>query len=105
VADHCRAVETVLEKGAPGEVYNIGGNNEKHNIDIVKLILAELNKPESLITFVKDRLGHDRRYAIDASKIKHDLGWSPSVDFETGICMAIKWYLSNENWWKKLLSA
>jgi dTDP-glucose 4,6-dehydratase len=105
VTDHCRAVETVLEKGAPGEVYNIGGNNEKRNIDIVKLILAELGKPESLITYVKDRLGHDRRYAIDATKIKRELGWSPSVDFETGIRIAIKWYLSNEGWWKKLLPA
>jgi len=103
VRDHCRAIETVLEKGAPGEAYNIGGNNEWRNIDIVKLILAELKKPESLITYVEDRLGHDRRYAIDASKIKRELGWSPSVDFETGIRGAIEWYLSNESWWKKLL--
>jgi len=103
VQDHCQAVETVLNKGVPGEVYNIGGNNEKRNIDIVKLILSELGKPESLITFVQDRLGHDRRYAIDASKIKNELGWEPSVNFEDGIRDAIKWYLSNESWWKKLL--
>jgi dTDP-glucose 4,6-dehydratase len=103
VGDHCRAIETVLEKGAPGAVYNIGGNNEKRNIDIVRLILAELGKPESLIKYVEDRLGHDRRYAIDASKIRRELGWSPSVDFETGIRGAIGWYLSNEGWWKKLL--
>ncbi|MDR2577780.1 MAG: dTDP-glucose 4,6-dehydratase [Chitinispirillales bacterium] len=102
VHDHCQAIETVLDKGAPGEVYNIGGNNEWHNIDIVKLILAELKKPESLITFVEDRLGHDRRYAIDASKIKNELGWSPSVDFETGIRETIRWYLANRGWWEKL---
>ena len=102
VRDHCQAVETVLNKGKPGEVYNIGGNNEWHNIDIVKLILAELGKPESLIKFVEDRLGHDRRYAIDASKIKRELGWEPSVNFETGIRETIKWYLSNKDWWEKL---
>jgi dTDP-glucose 4,6-dehydratase len=103
VQDHCQAIETVLDKGVPGEVYNIGGNNEKRNVDIVRLILAELGKPESLIKFVPDRLGHDRRYAIDASKIKRELGWEPSVDFETGIRGAIKWYLANEGWWKKLV--
>jgi dTDP-glucose 4,6-dehydratase len=82
VKDHCSAIATVLHKGTPGRVYNIGGNNEWHNIDIVKHILAELGKPESLITYVKDRRGHDRRYAIDASFIKSELGWSPSVTFE-----------------------
>lgn len=102
VCDHCRAIEIVLEKGKPGEVYNIGGNNEWHNIDIVKLILAELGKPETLITYVKDRLGHDRRYAIDASKIKRTLGWEPSVTFETGIRDTIKWYLGNKVWWERL---
>jgi dTDP-glucose 4,6-dehydratase len=103
VVDHCSAIETVLRKGTPGKVYNIGGNNEWHNIDIVKLILAEIGKPESLITFVKDRLGHDRRYAIDASYIKRELGWSPSVTFEQGIRKTIRWYLDNKSWWEKLL--
>jgi dTDP-glucose 4,6-dehydratase len=102
VRDHCQAIEVILDKGIPGEVYNIGGNNEKYNIDIVKLILAELKKPESLIAFVEDRLGHDRRYAIDASKMKNELGWSPSVDFETGIRETIRWYLANREWWEKL---
>jgi dTDP-glucose 4,6-dehydratase len=101
VRDHCEALETVLEKGAPGQVYNIGGNNEKRNIDIVRLILKELGKPESLITFVPDRLGHDRRYAIDASKIRRELGWEPAAEFETHIRDTIRWYLSNERWWKK----
>jgi len=104
VCDHCSAVETVLFKGTLGEVYNIGGNNEKYNIDIVKIILAELGKPESLITYVKDRLGHDRRYAIDSSKIQRELGWSPSVVFENGIRDTIKWYLENKEWWTKILS-
>jgi len=104
VCDHCSAVETVLFKGALGEVYNIGGNNEKYNIDIVKIILAELGKPESLITYVKDRLGHDRRYAIDSSKIQRTLGWSPSVVFENGIRDTIKWYLENKEWRTKILS-
>ncbi|MDR3011631.1 MAG: dTDP-glucose 4,6-dehydratase [Chitinispirillales bacterium] len=105
VNDHCLAIEAILNKGVPGEVYNIGGNNEKRNIDIVKLILAELGKPETLITFVEDRLGHDRRYAIDAAKIKNELGWEPSVNFETGIRETIKWYLSNRDWWEKLITA
>lgn len=103
VNDHCAAIKLVLEKGTPGKVYNIGGNNEWHNIDIVKLICAELGKPESLITYVKDRLGHDRRYAIDASFIKSELGWSPSVTFEQGIKKTIQWYLDNQQWWKAIL--
>jgi dTDP-glucose 4,6-dehydratase len=103
VKDHCSAIATVLHKGTPGKVYNIGGNNEWHNIDIVKHILAELGKPESLITYVKDRLGHDRRYAIDASYIKKELGWSPSVTFEQGIKQTIQWYLDNRWWWESLL--
>ena len=105
VTDHCRAVETVLAKGKPGQVYNIGGSNEWHNIDIVKLILKELGKPESLITFVQDRLGHDRRYAIDAGKIRRELGWKPEVKFDDGIRMTIKWYLENKVWWEKLLNS
>jgi len=103
VNDHCAAIKLVLEKGTPGRVYNIGGNNEWHNIDIVKLICAELGKPQSLITFVKDRLGHDRRYAIDASFIKSELGWSPSVNFEQGIKKTIQWYLDNQWWWTAIL--
>jgi dTDP-glucose 4,6-dehydratase len=103
VADHCRAIETVLAKGKPGRVYNIGGSNEWHNIDLVKLVLGELGKPESLISFVTDRLGHDRRYAMDASKIKRELGWEPEVKFDDGIRMTIKWYLDNRKWWEKLL--
>lgn len=104
VHDHCVAVDTVLRKGKPGEVYNIGGNNEWKNIDIVKLILQKINKPESLITFVKDRPGHDRRYAIDATKIKQELGWTPSYTFEKGIEETIQWYLSNQSWCKHVMT-
>jgi dTDP-glucose 4,6-dehydratase len=104
VSDHCRAVALALAKGKAGQVYNIGGSNEWHNIDIVKLILKELGKPESLITFVQDRLGHDRRYAIDAGKITRELGWKPQVKFDDGIRMTIKWYLENKGWWEKLLN-
>jgi dTDP-glucose 4,6-dehydratase len=104
VKDHCSAIDAVLARGKCGEVYNIGGCNEKHNIDIVKLILADLGKPESLIQFVTDRPGHDRRYAIDASKIMRDLNWSPSVTFEQGIKKTIAWYLENRWWWEKLKS-
>jgi dTDP-glucose 4,6-dehydratase len=104
VLDHCAAIKLVLEKGQTGGVYNIGGNNEWHNIDIVKLICAELGKPESLITYVKDRLGHDRRYAIDATKIRNELGWTPSVTFEQGIKKTVRWYLDNQGWWEKLLN-
>ena len=103
VKDHCAAIKLVLEKGTPGNVYNIGGNNEWHNIDIVKLICSELGKPQSLITFVKDRPGHDRRYAIDASFIKSELGWAPSVTFEQGIKETIQWYLDNQWWWSAIL--
>jgi dTDP-glucose 4,6-dehydratase len=104
VEDHCSALDAVLHKGKEGEVYNIGGNNEKKNIEIVKLILQELEKPESLITFVQDRLGHDRRYAIDASKIKNELGWEPTHTFEIGIRETIHWYLSHKEWWQRILS-
>lgn len=104
VEDHCRALDMVLHKGKVGEVYNIGGNNERTNLEIVKLILKELGKPESLITFVKDRPGHDRRYAIDASKIKRELGWEPQVNFEEGMKKTIEWYLNNRQWWQAIIS-
>ena len=98
VYDHCTAIDLVLHKGKTGEVYNIGGNNEKTNIDIVKLILKELDKSESLIKFVKDRLGHDRRYAIDSAKIQTELNWKPKYTFENGIIETINWYLDNQKW-------
>jgi dTDP-glucose 4,6-dehydratase len=104
VKDHCSAVDEVLHRGRIAEVYNIGGNNEKSNIEIVKLILQNLGKPESLITYVKDRPGHDRRYAIDSSKIQRELGWHPSYTFEQGIAETIKWYMNNQAWWKRIMS-
>ncbi|MBI5215677.1 MAG: dTDP-glucose 4,6-dehydratase [Ignavibacteriae bacterium] len=104
VIDHCAAIDVVLHRGKIGEVYNIGGNNEWKNIDIVKILLKELGKPESLITYVKDRPGHDLRYAIDATKIQTELGWTPSVTFEQGITMTIDWYLKNESWWRRVMS-
>ncbi len=102
VEDHCAAIDMVLQKGRIGEVYNIGGNNEKTNIEITKLILQGLGKPETMIEYVKDRLGHDRRYAIDSGKIQSELGWRPATSFEDGIEMTIKWYLYNRDWWEKL---
>jgi len=102
VKDHCSAIDTVLHKGKSGEVYNVGGNNEKANIEIVKLIIKTLGKSEDLITYVKDRLGHDRRYAIDNTKITTELGWEPSYTFEQGIEETIKWYLDNRDWWEKI---
>jgi dTDP-glucose 4,6-dehydratase len=102
--DHASAIWTVIQKGLAGEVYNIGGNSERFNIDIVKLILNALGKPESLITYVKDRLAHDKRYAIDSSKIQNELGWEPSVGFDEGIQSTIDWYRSNENWWQRVMS-
>lgn len=104
VSDHCAAIDVVFHKGTPGEVYVIGGNNEWTNIDIAKLILRELGKPESLLTFVKDRPGHDRRYAIDAAKISRELGWSPAVSFESGIRQTIDWYHRHQSWWKRIIS-
>ena len=100
VEDHCEAIDLVLHNGKPGERYNIGGHNEKRNIEIVKLILKHLNKPESLIKFVEDRKGHDYRYAIDPSKIKRELGWEPKTKFEDGIIKTIDWYLENKEWLK-----
>ncbi|MEE0902041.1 MAG: dTDP-glucose 4,6-dehydratase [Methanobrevibacter sp.] len=104
VHDHCVAIDLVMHEGKLGEVYNIGGNNEKENIYIVKLILEELGKDESLIEFVTDRLGHDRRYAIDSTKIQNDLGWKPSYTFETGITETIQWYLDNQDWTEQVKS-
>ena len=98
VHDHCTAIDLVLHEGKLGEVYNIGGNNEKQNINIVKLILKELNKDESLIEFVTDRLGHDRRYAIDSSKIQDELGWAPTTMFKDGIKLTIQWYKDHMEW-------
>ena len=104
VEDHCDAIMAVLTKGQAGEVYNIGGNCEYANIDIVKIILRLLNKPESLISYVKDRPGHDHRYAIDNTKIKTELGWSPAYTFESGIEKTIQWYLENDEWLKQITS-
>jgi dTDP-glucose 4,6-dehydratase len=98
VEDHCRAIDTVFHSGRAGEVYNIGGNNERKNIEITKIILSQLKKPESLIQYVEDRLGHDRRYAIDSNKIQTTLGWSPQYTFETGIRDTIAWYKANQPW-------
>ncbi len=102
VSDHCSAIHEVAEKGKTGEVYNIGGNNEKKNLEVVKTILSVLNKPETLINYVADRPGHDRRYAISAEKIKQDTGWQPSVNFEEGIAQTIQWYKENRHWWEPL---
>ena len=104
VEDHCKAIDLVLHRGREGEVYNIGGHNEMRNIDIVKLICRELGKPESLITYVTDRKGHDMRYAIDPAKIHRELGWLPETKFEDGIKKTIRWYLDNRSWWEEIVS-
>ncbi len=104
VIDHNKAINLVFEQGKDGEVYNIGASNELPNIEIVKLILSKLNKSESLIKYVQDRLGHDRRYAIDSSKIQSELGWKPEFTFEKAIDYTVNWYLSNEKWWKNIIS-
>lgn len=104
VSDHCAAIDTVLHKGRDGEVYNIGGNNEKANIEIVKLIIRALGKSVNLIKYVKDRPGHDRRYAIDNTKITTELGWEPVYTFEQGIQETIQWYLDNSNWIENVVS-
>lgn len=104
VEDHCRAIDLILQKGRVGEVYNVGGHNEMKNIDIVKLICKALGKPESLIHFVKDRKGHDRRYAIDPAKIHRELGWLPETKFADGIQKTIQWYLDNEEWLQPIVN-
>ena len=103
VEDHCKAIDLVMRKGRVGEVYNIGGHNEMKNIDIVKLICKELGKPESLITYVTDRKGHDMRYAIDPTKIHKELGWLPETMFKDGIKKTIRWYLDNQSWWQPII--
>ncbi len=104
VEDHCKAIDLILHKGRVGEVYNVGGHNEMRNIDIVKLICHALGKPESLITYVADRKGHDMRYAIDPTKIHTELGWLPETKFEDGIQKTIQWYLDNRSWWQDIIS-
>ncbi|SCI70945.1 dTDP-glucose 4%2C6-dehydratase 2 [uncultured Clostridium sp.] len=102
VEDHCSAIDLIIHKGKIGEVYNIGGHNERTNLEVVKTILKLLNKPESLITYVKDRPGHDLRYAINPEKLQQELGWKPKYNFETGIGQTIKWYLNNKEWVEKV---
>ena len=104
VEDHCRAIDLILHNGRPGEVYNVGGHNEMSNISIVRLILGGLGKPESLITYVTDRKGHDRRYAIDPAKIHAELGWLPETKFADGIKKTVRWYLDNREWWETIIS-
>ena len=104
VEDHCKAIDLIIHKGRVGEVYNIGGHNEMKNIDIVKIICKELHKPESLITYVTDRKGHDMRYAIDPTKIHNELGWLPETKFADGIKKTIQWYLDNKDWWEEIIS-
>jgi dTDP-glucose 4,6-dehydratase len=104
VADHCEAIDVVLHKGKEGNVYNIGGENERTNIEIVKLILNAIGKSEALIKYVKDRPGHDRRYAIDSTKLKKELGFSPRIGFTHGMEETVKWYRENRDWWERIRS-
>ena len=104
VEDHCSAIDLIIRNGREGEIYNVGGHNEKSNLDVVKIILKALGKSEDLITFVKDRPGHDRRYAIDPTKIHNELGWLPQTKFEDGITKTIEWYLANKDWWQEIIS-
>lgn len=104
VSDHCQAIDLIIHKGRVGEVYNVGGHNERTNLEVVKTILKALYKPESLIRYVKDRPGHDMRYAIDPTKLETELGWKPQYTFDTGIQQTIQWYLDNEDWWKHIIS-
>ena len=104
VEDHCAAIDLIVRKGKVGEVYNIGGHNERSNIDVVKTILRELGKGEELIEHVTDRKGHDRRYAIDPTKIHEELEWLPTTKFEDGIKNTVKWYLEHREWWEHIIS-
>lgn len=104
VEDHCKAIDLILENGRLGEVYNIGGHNEKTNLEVVKTVLKILGKSEDLIRFVKDRPGHDMRYAIDPTKIRNELGWYPETTFEDGIEKTVKWYLENRQWWENIIN-
>ena len=104
VYDHCAAIDLILHKGKAGEVYNVGGHNERTNLEVVKTILKSLNKPESLITYVTDRPGHDLRYAIDPTKLETELGWKPTYNFDTGIKQTIQWYLDHKQWWENIIS-
>ena len=104
VEDHCSAIDLIIHKGRVGEVYNVGGHNERTNLEVVKTILKALDKPESLISYVTDRPGHDLRYAIDPDKLENELGWKPKYNFDTGIAMTIEWYLENRQWWENILS-
>ncbi|MCL2247811.1 MAG: dTDP-glucose 4,6-dehydratase [Oscillospiraceae bacterium] len=103
VIDHCRAINLIVRNGTPGEVYNIGGHNERTNIDVVKAILKQLDKSESLINYVTDRPGHDMRYGIDPAKMNNELGWLPETNFEDGLSLTIEWYQNNESWWQNVL--
>lgn len=104
VEDHCIAIDLIIRKGTAGEIYNIGGHNERTNLEVVKTVLSELNKPESLISYVTDRPGHDRRYAIDPTKIHNELGWLPATTFDEGIKKTVRWYLDNRTWWENIIS-
>lgn len=104
VADHCSAIDLIIRRGRVGEIYNIGGHNEKTNLEVVKTIIQALGKSEDLITFVKDRAGHDRRYAIDPTKIYQELGWLPATKFEDGIAKTVQWYLEHRAWWENIIS-
>jgi dTDP-glucose 4,6-dehydratase len=104
VADHCRALAAVLAQGRPGEVYNIGSGDERPNLDVAKRILALTGRPESLLKHVKDRPGHDRRYAIESIRVRQELGWAPQVSFEEGLAQTIAWFRAHEPWWQEILS-
>jgi dTDP-glucose 4,6-dehydratase len=104
VEDHCEAIDLIIEKGRLGEVYNIGGHNEKTNLEITQFILDFLGKPKDLITYVEDRKAHDRRYAMDPTKIENELGFRPKYNFETGIKKTFEWYQENRQWWEDLMA-